>query len=96
MGANKGIFQVLHERGKADMQGKQTKGVKERFEMSGKLNKILSPGLDAHAVLEKCTDFFSEWTALQSFVDIFSYKRMFTRRWLLTDELSTLGESEKF
>ena len=71
VGQNKGIYQVLYERGlyKLKMQGRQTQGTKERLEMQGKYGKILPSELDAHAVLEKCTDFNFERTALQNVVE---------------------------
>lgn len=71
VGKNKGIFQILYERGlyKAKMKGRQTDTVKERFEMNGDSRLIVTPDLDAHAVLNNCTDFRFERTALQEVVE---------------------------
>ena len=71
VGKNKGIFQILYERGlyKEKMKGRQTDAVKERYEMNGESRYIVTPDLDAHAVLNSCTDFKFERTALQEVVE---------------------------
>jgi hypothetical protein len=71
IGQNKGIFQILYERGLylPKMKGRQTQGVKEKLELRGKHELIVPPELDAHAVLEKCPDFMFEKTALQQVVE---------------------------
>ena len=71
VGQNKGIFQILYERGVylPKMKGRQTQGVKEKLELKGKQELIVPPELDAHAVLEKCPDFMYEKTALQQVVE---------------------------
>ena len=71
VGKNKGIFQILYERGlyKEKMKGRQTDTVKERYEMNGESRLIVTPDLDAHAVLNGCTDFKFERTALQEVVE---------------------------
>lgn len=71
IGKNKGIFQVLYERGLylPKMKGRQTQGTKEKLELKGKQDLIVPPELDAHAVLENCPDFLFEKTALQQVVE---------------------------
>jgi hypothetical protein len=71
VGKNKGIFQILYERGlyKDKMKGRQTDTAKERFEMNGDSRLIVTPDLDAHAVLNNCTDFKFERTALQEVIE---------------------------
>ena len=51
------------------MKGRQTDSVKERYEMNGDSRLIVTPDLDAHAVLNNCTDFKFERTALQDVVE---------------------------
>jgi hypothetical protein len=71
IGSNKGIFQVLYERGLyvVGMKGKQTQGQKDKLEMNNKTDGILPPHLNAHAVLGECPDFKYELTALQRCVE---------------------------
>ena len=59
------------ERGlyKPRMQGRQTQSVKDKHELLGHRHKIVSPDLDAHAVLSACPDFAFERTALQNIIE---------------------------
>ena len=59
------------ERGlyKPRMQGRQTQSVKDKHELLGHRHKIVSPDLDAHAVLSACPDFAFERTALQNVIE---------------------------
>ena len=68
---NKGIMQVLYERGLyvEGMQGQQCQKTKEKFKAHQQLDKILPPELDAHAVLGNCADFLNERNALQEAVE---------------------------
>ena len=70
-GQNKGILQILYERGLyvEGMRGKQDQAKKEKLEMNLQADKILPPHLDAHAVLGGCPDFYYEKTALQFLVE---------------------------
>jgi len=71
VGKNKGIMQVLYERGLyvEGMQGQQCQKTKEKFKAHEQLDRILPPELDAHAVLRNCTDFLNERNALQEAVE---------------------------
>ena len=51
------------------MHGRQTQSAREKFEMKGNNHRIISPALDAHAVLASCPDFQYEKTALQQTVE---------------------------
>jgi hypothetical protein len=71
IGSNKGIYQVLYERGLfvVGMKGKQSQGNKEQLEIQNKKGSILAPHLDANAILGACPDFKHEMTALQRCVE---------------------------
>jgi hypothetical protein len=71
VGSNKGIYQVLYERGLyiIGMRGKQTQGKREQLEMDNRKDSIVPPHLDAHAVLGACPDFKFELTALQHCIE---------------------------
>jgi hypothetical protein len=71
IGANKGIYQILYERGLylPGMKGKMDQSVKDKLVIKGDLDKILSPELDAHAVLANCDDFKYERNALQLLIE---------------------------
>lgn len=70
-GQNKGIFQILYERGLylEGMRGKQDQAKRDKLEMTLQTDKLLPAHLDAHAVLAACPDFFYEKTALQHLVE---------------------------
>ena len=70
-GQNKGILQILYERGLyvEGMRGKQEQAKKDKLEMNLQSDKLLPPHLDAHAVLANCPDFLFEKTALQFVVE---------------------------
>ena len=55
------------------MHGRQTQSAREKFEMKGNNHRIISPALDAHAVLASCPDFQYEKTALQQPVESRGY-----------------------
>jgi hypothetical protein len=64
-------MQVLYERGMhvVGMKGAQTEGRRLELEFKNKLEQIVPPHLDAHAVLSKCPDFANEKSALQKIVE---------------------------
>jgi hypothetical protein len=70
-GKNKGIKQILYERGLYldGMQGRQAASVKEKYLIAGMAHKIVPDHLDAHAVLSACPDFQFERTALQNVIE---------------------------
>ena len=51
------------------MQRRQTQSMKDKYEMQGHLHRIVSPSMDAHAVLGPFSDFHHERTALQHVIE---------------------------